>query len=408
MKLQANNIFDSHYTLIRQLGRGGFSEVWLAHDSYMDLDVALKIYAPGMGMDKNSIDDFRHEIKAVFSLNHPNLLTPRYLGVFNDMPYLVLPFCEKGSVTHYIGKLDEQHIQALLHDVAAGLAYLHSKDIIHQDIKPDNILIDDNGNYLITDFGISAKARNTLRKSVMSNAAGTMSYMPPERFSAHPTPIKASDIWALGAMTYELITGDVPFGDLGGTAQKAGADIPEIEQPISEQLRSAVKNMLNKDPWARPTAEQLIQAAPSTHHYVNQVPDTETIPLDSFTTERLTQPMVQNEALSVSEESISVVSKANTQRVEVNSTLPWEATCDATWLYCEKVSDTELRIHCNRNFWGYRYARVIISNANEQKSILISQDKNSIIAFFFTLVCLSFVAFLIKLFIDWVTMPYGY
>ena len=74
MNLQSNTIFDNHYTLIRQLGRGGFSEVWLAHDSYMDLDVAIKIYAPGQGMYSHSIDEFRREITRVFHLNHPNLL----------------------------------------------------------------------------------------------------------------------------------------------------------------------------------------------------------------------------------------------------------------------------------------------------------------------------------------------
>ena len=72
MFLQPNTTFDNHYTLIRQLGRGGFSEVWLAHDSYMDIDVAIKIYAPRQGMDSNSINEFRREITRVFQLNHPN------------------------------------------------------------------------------------------------------------------------------------------------------------------------------------------------------------------------------------------------------------------------------------------------------------------------------------------------
>lgn len=258
--LRENTVFDHHYTLIRQLGIGGFSEVWLAHDSYMDLDVALKIYAPGKGMDASSIDEFRHEIKGVFNLNHTNLLRPTYLGIYEQMPYLVMPYCSKGSATEKIGRMTEEELWKFLHDVASGLAYLHGNDIIHQDIKPANILIDSIGNYVITDFGISTKARSTLRKSVAggSVSAGTLAYMGPERFTKQPAPTKASDIWSFGAMLYELITGDVPFGEMGGGMQKGGAEIPEISEPISDELRKTIERMLALETWDRPTAEQLV------------------------------------------------------------------------------------------------------------------------------------------------------
>ena len=266
MQLQPNIVFDNHYTLIRQLGRGGFSEVWLAHDSYMDLDVALKIYAPGQGMDNTSINEFRHEIKDVFNLNHSNLLKPQYLGIYEQMPYLVLSYCQGGSVTKQIGKTSEQQIWKLIHDVASGLAYLHQRDIVHQDIKPDNILVDDAGNYVITDFGISTKARSTLRKSVLGGAVsgGTMAYMGPERFSKQPAPTKASDIWSFGAMIYELVTGNVPFGEMGGGLQRSGAEIPEIDAHISTSLKSTVAHMLALETWDRPTAEQLAKISPDT------------------------------------------------------------------------------------------------------------------------------------------------
>ena len=262
MFLYPNKTFDSHYTLIRQLGQGGFSEVWLAHDSYMDLDVAIKIYAPGRGMDPNSIDEFRREITGVFQLNHPNLLCPKHLGIWEKMPYLIMAYCPAGSCVKRVGNTTEEEIWHLIRDVAAGLAYLHEKDIVHQDIKPDNILINSDGNYLITDFGISTRARSTLRKSVMSTntSAGTLAYMGPERFSAQPAPTKASDIWSLGAMTYELIEGITPFPtDLGGGMQKSGAEIPLIEAQVSDTLKFTIFKMLSKETWDRPTAATLIE-----------------------------------------------------------------------------------------------------------------------------------------------------
>lgn len=262
MLLQPNTTFDNHYTLIRQLGRGGFSEVWLAHDSYMDIDVAIKIYAPGQGMDPNSINEFRREITGVFQLNHPNLLCPKHLGIWENMPYLIMAYCPAGSCLKFVGNISESEIWHLIHDVAAGLAYLHEKDIVHQDIKPDNILIDTEGNYLITDFGISTRARSTLRKSVMSttNSAGTLAYMGPERFSTQPAPTKASDIWSLGAMLYELLEGVTPFPpDFGGSMLNAGAAIPTINAPVSENLKQTIYKMLSKETWDRPTADTLVE-----------------------------------------------------------------------------------------------------------------------------------------------------
>ena len=260
MVLQPDTLFDKRYQLERLLGRGGFSEVWLARDSYTKLEIAIKVYAPGQGMDSNGLADFSAELAGVFNLNHTNLLKPTHVDDWEGMPYLIMSYCSRGSLSKQIGKLSEQELWHVIHDVAAGLAYLHQNDIVHQDIKPDNILIDEQGNYVITDFGISTKARSTLRKSVIGGtvSGGTMAYMGPERFSKQPAPTKASDIWSLGAMMFELITGNVPFGEMGGGMQKGGAEIPEITAPVSEKLRKTIESMLALEPWDRPTAEQLI------------------------------------------------------------------------------------------------------------------------------------------------------
>ena len=263
MQLQENTLFANRYQLIKLLGRGGFSEVWLAKDNWTHLQIAIKVYAPGQGMDQDGLQDFCGELASVYDLNHSNLLKPQHVDTWENMPYLIMAYCPAGSCVKRVGKMTEAELWKLIHDVAAGLAYLHEKDVIHQDIKPDNILIDTEGNYLITDFGISARARSTLRKSVIggNTSGGTTAYMGPERFSRQPAPTKASDIWSFGAMAFELLEGVTPFGEIGGGMQKGGAEIPFINAPVSDALKYTIFKMLSKETWDRPTSATLVEWA---------------------------------------------------------------------------------------------------------------------------------------------------
>lgn len=262
IRLTEKTIFADRYKFQRLLGRGGFSEVWLATDKMTNLEIAVKVYAPGQGMDTDGMKDFCKELSQVYNLNHTNLLKPQHVDSWEGMPYLVMTYCPQGSCHRMVGAMTEEQVWKMLHDVAAGLAYLHEQGIIHQDIKPDNILVDPLGNYVITDFGISVQSRSTLRKSMnIATGSGTTAYMGPERFSKDPTPLKASDIWSLGATAYELLTGNAPFGEIGGGMQKGGADLPTIKQDISPELRMVLAKMLALETWDRPTAEQLAKWA---------------------------------------------------------------------------------------------------------------------------------------------------
>lgn len=264
-----NNLFHDRYFLERLLGRGNFSEVWLANDIKTDIQVALKIYAPATGLDDHGMNVLSREFAIVVSANQKNLLKPLYYDSYERKPYLVLPYCKNGTIQRLIGKFSEEDAWKLFRDVAAGLAYLHSMNptLIHQDIKPDNIMIGDNGTYMITDFGVSAHAKSTLRKSLSTQfaSAGTTAYMAPERFSKDNTPIKANDIWSLGAMVYEMVTGDVPFSSgthiEGGILQKNGAEIPDLPGTFSPELNQMIQMCLNENPWDRPTAEQIVEYA---------------------------------------------------------------------------------------------------------------------------------------------------
>ena len=263
MKYSEGCLLDGRYQLERFIGSGTFGEVWVANDTATDLEVAIKVY---VSMDETGYKEFKKEFQISFELNHSNLLHANYLGVNPDdkCPYLVMPFCPDGSVSRHIGSMSETDMWRFIRDVASGLAYLHSMNppIIHQDIKPDNILILRNGDFVITDFGISKQLRATLRKSANSlNSAGAISYMGPERFSKQYQAIRASDIWSLGASIFEIATEELPFCGMGGSLLKQGADMPELPEQYSRELNMICQSCMTKEPWNRPTAQQLADFA---------------------------------------------------------------------------------------------------------------------------------------------------
>lgn len=259
-----DTLLDNHYRLIDKIGGGGFSEVWLAEDLRSQVKVALKVYSSVQDMDVEGVKMFRKEFSLVCNLNHTNILKPFTFDIFQGCPYIVLPYCEKGSAAQYVGKLTENELWDFVGQVAAGLAYIHKHNIIHQDIKPGNVLVNADGQLMITDFGISTGLRKTMRRSVNktddSARDGTIAYMSYECLKENPINVIARDIWAFGATLYEFATGEVPFGEYGGITQRAeGGKIPNVNADISNELKDLIKRCLAMEPWDRPNAEELVE-----------------------------------------------------------------------------------------------------------------------------------------------------
>lgn len=261
-QLQPNTIFHDRYLLKEIKGRGSFGEVWLAHDLKLDIDVAVKVY---IALDTRGIEEFKTEYKTAFGLNHPNLLHAHHFDTLEDRPYLVMPYCPD-SALNLIGNIDETTMWRMIRDVASGLSYLHGLQIVHHDIKPDNILIDTNGNFVITDFGISVKFRSTLRRNSQrqlqkQERSGSLPYMGPEMFAEEAEAVNATDIWALGVTMYEMLSGELPFFGQGGAMQMNGAQVPELKGNWSDNLKKVVKMCLAPQSWDRPSAQQLVNYA---------------------------------------------------------------------------------------------------------------------------------------------------
>ncbi|MDH5397908.1 MAG: SUMF1/EgtB/PvdO family nonheme iron enzyme [Cyclobacteriaceae bacterium] len=265
MNLRPGFEFANRYKLIQHIGTGGFSVVWKVFDKYTDnLEVALKIFAYEKGMDDVGIRQFQKEYSLMANLNHQGLLRASHLDFFEGSPYLVMPYCSKGSLASKLiekGTFTEREIATVLLQLSGALKYLHEEKILHQDIKPDNVLIDSKGNYLLTDFGISSRLRSTLRKSTTSNKALTLAYAPPERFAGKMQSVPESDVFSVGVLLFELASGDVPWMGAGGTVLKEDTGSIEISNEFSKQLEKWINLCVQYNPDQRPSAKQLEQVA---------------------------------------------------------------------------------------------------------------------------------------------------
>jgi serine/threonine protein kinase len=265
IELKENAVFAGRYKLERQIGIGGFSEVWLAKDQMTEnTEVALKVFVPEKGLDDIGIKQFSKEYALTQPLNHSNLLKASYFDIVGGSPYLVMPFMANGSLGKMLYEeeaIKERDIALIIKDIASALSCLHQNNIVHQDIKPDNILIDSQHNYMLTDFGISSKMRSTLRKHSTSKNSMTVAYAPPERFGKRPQTVFAGDVFSLAVMVYELTTGDVPWMGAGGVVLSNEDQIPLLPETYSEELCNLIEKCMAINPDDRPTTEELVSAA---------------------------------------------------------------------------------------------------------------------------------------------------
>ena len=245
------------YHIISELGRGGMAVVYRAHEKQLDREVALKVLPSSLGFDAEFVERFQREARTAAKLEHPNIIPIYRVGKSGRVIYFTMKLLRGKSLAELVeerGPISVGETKRLLSETAGALGYAHKHEIVHRDIKPDNILLDDSGHAIVTDFGI-AKAATGSRLTGTGMAIGTPHYMSPEQARAQPLDGR-SDIYSLGVVTYQCLLGKVPFDaedafSIGYKHITEPLPDPGVLTPEQRELFEIVKCMMAKEPADR-------------------------------------------------------------------------------------------------------------------------------------------------------------
>ena len=201
-----------HYQIVAPLGEGGMAAVYKAYQPSMERFVAVKVLPRHMATSEEFVSRFRREAKLLAQLQHPHILPVFDYGEADGYPYIVMPFVQSGTLADVLHKRQQSlpEIRRIMVQLGDALSYAHARGMIHRDIKPSNVLIDERGNCLLTDFGLARMAESATKITTSGTIMGTPAYMSPEQ-GAGSTIDHRSDIYSLGIIFYEMVTGRVPY-----------------------------------------------------------------------------------------------------------------------------------------------------------------------------------------------------
>jgi serine/threonine protein kinase len=259
------------YHIIEEIGRGGMATVYRATQTSIGRDVAIKVLPSNLTHDKTFLKRFEREVEIVANLQHPHILPVYDFGEYEGMPYIVMAYLRGGTLSDKMsrGALSLSEIERVTRQIADALEYAHSRGIIHRDFKPSNVLLDEQGNTYLADFGLAKLSESTMQITG-TGILGTPTYMAPEQ--AEPGDLTtAADVYALGVTIFQMLTGRVPYEaptPLGVVLAHVTQPIPSIHSirpDLPEQMQTIVSRGMAKkvaDRYATPThlANALIQA----------------------------------------------------------------------------------------------------------------------------------------------------
>ncbi|MFN2120934.1 MAG: serine/threonine protein kinase [Anaerolineales bacterium] len=255
------------YEIRSELGRGGMATVYRAYDPSFEREVAIKVLPRELMHDPQFSERFRREMKMIASLEHPAIVPVYDMGEEDGEPYFVMRYMPGGSLTQWIekGRLSLQDAARIIERLSSALAYAHRNGLVHRDLKPDNILFDNDGDPFISDFGV-AKITDSSTSMTGSGIIGTPAYMSPEQAQGEAVDNR-SDIYGLGVIIFQMLSGHQPYQastPMGVAVKQVTEPVPDIlkiNPDLPEQADTIIKTAMAKDPSLRyQTATELAQA----------------------------------------------------------------------------------------------------------------------------------------------------
>ena len=265
MQLAQDTMVAGRYRLLGRLGSGGMADVWCAEDTMLDRRVALKFLHERFAQDQQFVERFRREASAAAGLQHPNVVGVFDRGTFDGTHYIAMEYVAGAALNDLIERgLSVGEAVEIVRQVLAGARYAHAHGIVHRDLKPQNVLVDAEGRARVTDFGIARAGASEITQT--GSVLGTAQYLSPEQAQGLPVTA-ASDIYSIGVMLYEALTGRVPFeaDSPVSVALKQVSERPrppsELNPAVSRALDAVVLKALAKDPANRfASAEEFLAA----------------------------------------------------------------------------------------------------------------------------------------------------
>ncbi len=256
---------DGRYRLLRRIGSGGMADVWLAEDPHLQRPIALKILHGRFAQDREFVERFRREAEAAAGLQHPNVVAVFDRGEVDGTYYIAMQLLEGRSLKALIDQgLTPEQAVALIRQVLEGAGFAHRHGVVHRDLKPQNVIVDDDGVATVTDFGIARAGASEITQA--GSVMGTPHYLSPEQAQGQDVTA-VSDLYSIGVMLYEALAGRVPFeaDSAVAIAMKQVSHTPQrpssIAPRVSPALDAVVMRALEKDPGQRfQSAEAFIAA----------------------------------------------------------------------------------------------------------------------------------------------------
>ena len=260
-ELLVGDIVLSRYELLEKLGSGAMGVVFKCRDQVSRVEYALKMVPPELARNANAMEDVLENFQLVHGLKHPNIASVDFLDRDEYGSYfLIMEYAPGITLAQWIkqkwrnGKPEIGEVAGIVKQIASALDYAHQKSILHRDIKSTNIMVAENGEVKVLDFGLASKVRNTLTAMSINpaNTSGTPSYLAPEQFKGrYPTP--AADQYALGVLAYQMLSGHLPFDSDDYTILRSAvvSEEPESIDGIPDATNQCLSRVLSKDPKAR-------------------------------------------------------------------------------------------------------------------------------------------------------------